>query len=631
MKHAQGNHIKAAMLILLVLLTVGVITGCGGGGGGGGEGSADPTSTSTSTEYGNITGAITDENGAAAEGVEVSWGIYSKGEKSGSTYTDSNGQYTLNNLPSGTNTITAVKDEDAISFSVTVVVNVTTQVPVKKMEPVGTISGTVTDADTGSGISSATVSVVTSGWGVTISKSSETDGTFYLPYVEEGTHTLTVSKSGYSNATTSVTVYAGSDTAVPESETILGESSTPTPTSTTTATPTPSTGVQWTVLVYFAADNSLEGYDLDDINEMEKAGSTDQVNIIAQSDRSGSSSYGTGGWAGCRRYYITKDSDTSSINSTLIQDLGTINSGDPDQLESFIKWGIQNYPADKYAVIIWNHGSGWQGRTKGKIYRAIAEDDSSGGDYIDQLELKQVFQNVYSSLGAKLDLIGMDACVMGNVEVAYDFINTGKYITFSQASEEAPGWAYDLFLQSLVSDPTCDGAALGTYIVNAFAQEYGYNSSLTLSTIDLSKVSSLTSSISTFVQSANDAMDSEQSTFSSVCQSLDSVDYYYTDYKDLDALMEYIASYTSDASVATAAQSVRTILAQAVVAEFHGYSVTANGLSIWVPDSTYYSYYSSEYSDLGFASTTQWADFLDQVISSGGGGGGGGDDWWWWW
>ncbi len=49
---------------------------------------------------------------------------------------------------------------------------------------------------------------------------------------------------------------------------------------------------EWTILVFLNADNDLERFGFDDMREMEKVGSTDQVNVVVQWDewnKSGSS------------------------------------------------------------------------------------------------------------------------------------------------------------------------------------------------------------------------------------------------------------------------------------------------------------------------------------------------------
>ena len=40
-----------------------------------------------------------------------------------------------------------------------------------------------------------------------------------------------------------------------------------------------------------------------------------------------------------------------------------VDSGSPQTLVDFIRWSKAKAPADRYALIIWNHGSGWDPRT----------------------------------------------------------------------------------------------------------------------------------------------------------------------------------------------------------------------------------------------------------------------------
>lgn len=258
MKKTKKGIILAVFLAVFALITVVSFTSCGGGGGGGG-GSADPTSTSTQTpiEYGNITGVITNENGDPEKDTEVSWGIYSKAEgaKGGSTYTDADGKYTLTNVPAGNVVLTATKDNQAVSFSVEVKVDITVEAPAEAIEPVGQVSGTVINSQTGSGVSGAAVSIKTAGWDVTISKDSGSNGDFLIPYVEVGTHSLGVSKTGYSTASTSITVSAGMETEVPTSQTAIAPVSTPTP----TATPTVGYGSIYGTVTDYNSGSGLQG------------------------------------------------------------------------------------------------------------------------------------------------------------------------------------------------------------------------------------------------------------------------------------------------------------------------------------------------------------------------------------
>ena len=69
----------------------------------------------------------------------------------------------------------------------------------------------------------------------------------------------------------------------------------------------------WTILVFVNGDNDLEAAGLDDVNEMEQVGSTADVNIVVQFDRSPGHSTSDENWSGARRYYVEADDDTTSI------------------------------------------------------------------------------------------------------------------------------------------------------------------------------------------------------------------------------------------------------------------------------------------------------------------------------
>src|SRR6056297_932537 len=119
---------------------------------------------------------------------------------------------------------------------------------------------------------------------------------------------------------------------------------------------------EWTVMVYLDADNNLESAGIDDINEMEAIGSDENVNIVVQMDRIDGYDSSNGDWTSTRRYYIEKDSNgyDSNIISTMEEDLGEVNMGKEETVKNFIDWSVQNYPADRYFIIFWNHGGGWR-------------------------------------------------------------------------------------------------------------------------------------------------------------------------------------------------------------------------------------------------------------------------------
>lgn len=105
----------------------------------------------------------------------------------------------------------------------------------------------------------------------------------------------------------------------------------------------------WTILVYLAGDNNLDGAGVADLLEMKKTGSSGAVNVVAQFDRAGHK--GT-----TKRYLLRKG---TSLAADAVADLGETNTGAPGVLKEFLTWGIKTYPAQHYAVVLWNHGAGW--------------------------------------------------------------------------------------------------------------------------------------------------------------------------------------------------------------------------------------------------------------------------------
>ena len=213
---------------------------------------------------------------------------------------------------------------------------------------------------------------------------------------------------------------------------------------------------EWTFMVYLNADNDLESAGIKDINEMEKIGSGDKINIIVQCDRSPEYDESNGNWIGARRFYIQKDDDFSKINSKEIANLGeSVDMGDPAVLTDFIKWGVKNYPAKKYALVIWNHGSGWKFQNaRFSPVKGISYDESSG-NHLDNFKLTAALaEGVKLNGGKKFDIIIMDACLMAMVEIAYQIKDSAKVYIASEEVAPADGMPYDSILAKLAARPS---------------------------------------------------------------------------------------------------------------------------------------------------------------------------------
>jgi len=265
----------------------------------------------------------------------------------------------------------------------------------------------------------------------------------------------------------------------------------------------------WTFMVYMAGDNNLDPNGVQDLKEMKKVGSTKDINIIAQFDRAAGHT--------AKRYYLRKG---GTVNADAVASLGKTNAGDPKILTDFFEWGVKNYPADRYILVLWNHGQGWDdtdifaderhralrrlptGRVRHSFFhtpvrrmftrairdteaRAILIDDDAK-DFLDNLEMKKVLTGAAKLLKRKLDILGMDACLMSMAEVGYQLHDGAMFTVGSEQTEPLDGWPYDTILAEVAKNPAMNAKDLSTLIVNKYLVSYGTDS-VTQSACDLSQ------------------------------------------------------------------------------------------------------------------------------------------------
>jgi len=371
---------------------------------------------------------------------------------------------------------------------------------------------------------------------------------------------------------------------------------------------------EWTVMVYLDSDNNLESAGIDDINEMEIAGSTSEVNIVVQVDRipysvlaANNEGYAddisNGDWSNTRRYYITQDFDPYTINSDLKSDLGELNMGDSQTLIDFASWAVTEYPAKKYLLVIWNHGGGF--RSPAYTTKDIAWDDTSG-DKITIPELEYALSAISVQMGKKIDIVGMDACFMAMTEVAYQIKDYADILVTSEESEPNDGWPYDTILNQLVSYPTVTSNQLATNIVDSYIFSYTVSDDVTQSAIDLSYMDTLATQLSDMAL----AIMSDTLTPTINYINAASFSQYYSDWDfiDLYDFCNKILSYSYNVQVKNIALSIQQTLSSAVLhSGYYGYGVDkSRGLSIYFP----YAEYDSYYNDTNFAQDTKWDEML---------------------
>lgn len=115
------------------------------------------------------------------------------------------------------------------------------------------------------------------------------------------------------------------------------------------------------------------------------------------------------------------------------------NMGASGTLADFVNYAVKYYPADQYALIFWDHGSGalW-GCCSDELYKYDALTLGEMKTAMDQTIFKD----------RKLEFVGFDACLMGNIETAALWADYAEYMIASEDLEKGDGWNY-AFLEQL--------------------------------------------------------------------------------------------------------------------------------------------------------------------------------------
>jgi hypothetical protein len=255
----------------------------------------------------------------------------------------------------------------------------------------------------------------------------------------------------------------------------------------------------WTFMVYLNADNNLENDGLGDLAEMEAVGSSARVNVVVLLD---TRTY----YNGTTRKLLVKKKD-----SNVLADLGDLDLGDPQVLARFGMWGARAFPAHHYALVMWDHGNGWNKRSLLETsddedgLKSFSSDQTSGHHIsVAEGQYASALSQIAATIGRPLDLIGFDACLMAMWEVAEASAPFGRLLVASEETEPSSGWDYDGFLPALLAKPTMPAAELAKQIADTYLWN-GYTSS-TMSAIDLSTIPALESAMTTFADALIDSL-----------------------------------------------------------------------------------------------------------------------------
>ncbi len=372
-----------------------------------------------------------------------------------------------------------------------------------------------------------------------------------------------------------------------------------------TVSPFAPTRSKWTILVFLNAANDLHPFSTLNVNQMERVANNPDLRFVVQWKQA-RSVFPSSTFDGTRRLLVRPD-NTDAIESPTLQNMELeVDMGNWNTLRDFIAWGKANYPADRYGLVIWNHGNGWQ-RGIEPPTRAVSYDDQTGNAI-------QIWQLPSALSGGEMDFVAWDASLMQMMEVAYEIRDHTDFIVGSEESPPGAGYPYDLVFDPFRDNPNLSTRQLTKGFVDGMVNYSPYNSSkITQSVLEAAKLNDVATALDNLARELIAA----GGTVNAVVQSarLNSQSYSPTPqraYRDLWDVAELIRTSAGvSPAIAAAALQVQNAVEAAVVWEAHNAnSPRSRGLAIDFSSGGTFTSISSDYNQLDLATNTRWDNWL---------------------
>jgi hypothetical protein len=308
-----------------------------------------------------------------------------------------------------------------------------------------------------------------------------------------------------------------------------------------------------------------------------------------------------------------------------------------------VSWAAEEFPADRYVLIMSDHGAGWPG---GWTDPDPVTQGTRNFIYLNEIgtALDQVLKT--TKIG-KFELVGLDACLMSMMEVYNELAPYANYAVASQETEPALGWAYAYFLDQLVARPEMDGAELARSIVDGYITQdlriqnpqarmemlagYGvyddmsaeqlaleWSTDITLSAVNLSLLPELNAALDDLliaIKDVDQGIVAEARTYAQPFSNVFDEDY-PSPYIDLLHFSKLLQEKSTAVDLGTEVQALEEAIDHVLIAERHGERRSgASGFSIHFPVSEFFwgenvnfDYYARTASR--FIQQSLWDDFL---------------------
>ena len=388
---------------------------------------------------------------------------------------------------------------------------------------------------------------------------------------------------------------------------------------------------EWTFLVYLDATKKHDKLALYKLKELEKAGgSSKNVNVVAEVTRNHHFlDRFTNDWTGTKRYYVTEGGHkrtsqlahlylpghTKDIKSSVVKDLPEQTEATGESFEQFLEWGMKNYPAKHYGVIISSVDGGIEG--------AIGEE---GKIQVNLPDLAKAMEKAEQKTGKKVELTVMDQSNSATMEAAVELAGKTDFFVGSEGYLQGLKMPLGKSIKTIKKGVEEKGNITSLEAGKAFVYETGRQrissvSIPTASVMDLNKTEKATDLLKDFSIALKDYPNKE--TLRLLTKKSQQFSRCSRGKKELVDLRDFARKVseetkTSAPHISKIGEKLDRILDEMVVSNFyHGQKVDkAKGVAIYSPlKKDHYTRDISKkiYPELKISKETKWQDYIEEL------------------
>lgn len=295
---------------------------------------------------------------------------------------------------------------------------------------------------------------------------------------------------------------------------------------------------------------------------------------------------------------------------------------EPQNLLDFINWTKENYPADRYMLVLWDHGGGLT-YGYGDDFNNPRTNSPTGES---GLSISEIVGAIRDS-GVKFDMVGFDACLMQNIEIANQLEPYADYYLGSQESEPSTGWYYTAAFSKLAEDPGMPTEELGRIMVTSYDNLNKTvfpdkdNSGFSLSMVDLTLVRSAYKDLAKIFKKVNNNLADDHTIFADFSAAR-AYSYEFGDGEqvDLSDFISKLKSADTDDTVATdeALDKLDRKVKACITSRSSIAAQGINGLSVTIPYRAFSSYQLThdQYKSAGYKSEMEAMDKVGSIMLS---------------